>query len=127
MSGAGGIPYYVTEKNLAANTLTVAQGPYDAGLFRSELVAHGPRWVSGRAPTMPFTCEARIRYRQPLQKCVVTSHESRVTDAAMHVSDDAMAHDRLLVRFAEPQRAVTPGQSIVFYRGEVMLGGAIIA
>src|SRR3989338_9092328 len=131
MSGAGGIPYYVIGKDMAANTLTVAEGPYDKHLFRAELEARSAHWVAGRVPSFPLRCSARIRYRQPLQTCIVTNHKSlgtgaTIREASFRVTNGSMTHDQLLVHFDEPQRAVTPGQSIVFYRGEVMLGGAII-
>ena len=105
----GGIPYYVAEKDFATNTLVVAEGPYDEMLFQSELTVGNVHWISGKAPEMPFECEARIRYRQPLQKCTLQ-----------------VTNDKLHVVFDEPQRAITPGQSIVFYLGEEMLGGGVI-
>ncbi|MFY9463146.1 MAG: aminomethyltransferase beta-barrel domain-containing protein, partial [Candidatus Sungiibacteriota bacterium] len=107
----GGIPYYAAAKDFAANTLVVAEGPYDEKLFSSEIAASSINWISGAPPKLPLQCEARIRYRQPLQPC-------RVEAGAIS--------GQLLVIFNEPQRAVTPGQSIVFYRGEEMLGGGII-
>ncbi|MFZ2237725.1 MAG: aminomethyltransferase beta-barrel domain-containing protein, partial [Dokdonella sp.] len=66
-------------------------------------------WVSGTAPAAEFRCTAKARYRQPDQECVVTINGSRCE-----------------VRFDAPQRAVTPGQSVVFYRVDVCLGGATI-
>lgn len=107
----GGIPYYVAEKNVAANTITVAEGPYDGTLFQKELVATDVNWILDEKPKFPLRCEARIRYRQPLQTCSI----ERIGD------------NRVGVMFDESQRAITPGQSIVFYRDEEMLGGGIIA
>ncbi len=107
----GGIPYYVAEKNLSTNTLVVAEGPYDDRLFSRELYVRDAHWISGAAPTATFSCNARIRYRQPLARCTVA-----------HAGDGV-----LRVVFKEPQRAVTPGQSIVWYDDEIMLGGGIIA
>ncbi len=106
----GGIPYYVTAKDQKTNTLVVAEGPYDAGLFRNELAVSNVNWISGGAPSLPLRCRARIRYRQPVQKCIVTK----------------FSKFNLKVVFDEPQRAVTPGQSVVFYKGETMLGGGVI-
>ncbi|MBI3684815.1 tRNA 2-thiouridine(34) synthase MnmA [Candidatus Azambacteria bacterium] len=96
-SPGGGTAYYVAQKDLAHNTLYVAENIKEGDLYKTELIARGVSWISGTAPQFPLRCEARIRYRQPLQKCFV--------DAALHVI------------FDEPQRAVTPGQSIVFYDG----------
>ena len=78
-------------------------------LFRS-LETETPSWVAGEAPAPHFRCTARTRYRQSDQACVV-----QVRDGGLEV------------RFDEPQRAVTPGQSVVFYADEVCLGGAVIA
>jgi len=138
----GGIPYYVAEKDVAANTLTVAEGPYDEKLFRRELVAIDVSWISGQEPKFPLRCEARIRYRQPLQRCIVQTDENGEVGevAAKTTSPSEAIHqakrlNNLIVTFAEPQRAVTPGQSIVFYQddsfdpaqGREMLGGGVIA
>lgn len=107
----GGIPYYVAAKDFSTNTLIVAEGPYDEKLFKRELMLTDANWISGQLPNLSFRCKARIRYRQPLQFCVVRCQASGV---------------RCHVRFKEPQRAVTPGQSIAFYKNEEMLGGGII-
>jgi len=127
----GGIPYYVASKDFSTNTLVVAEGPYDEGLFRSEIGVSDVHWISGQAPELPFQCEARIRYRQPLQTCTV-----RIVRDVRSVGDERFEQakrsnkqsDRtvLTVSFDSSQRAVTPGQSIVFYAGEEMIGGGII-
>ncbi len=105
LESGGGIPYYVAKKDFATNTLVVAEGPYDEELFASTIDISDIHWISGKEPPPSLACTARIRYRQPLQKCTVVGER---------------------VIFDVPQRAVTPGQSIVFYRGEEMLGGGII-
>lgn len=102
----GGMPYYVVGKNIEKDELIVSSAFHPA-LFRSDLTAVQANWF--RRPTDGAKVEARIRYRQPVASCTVT-----------------FVADGLRVRFDEPQRAVTPGQSIVFYDGEEMLGGAII-
>ncbi len=109
--GGGGIPYYVAEKHFGRNALVVAEGPYDERLFAREAAVADVNWISGAAPKFPLACTARIRYRQPLQRCVVNLQPTTY---------------KLQARFDNPQRAVTPGQSIVFYRGEEMLGGGCI-
>ncbi len=106
----GGIPYYVAKKDFASNTLIVAKGPFDVQLFATELTAHDVHWISGQEIKFPLKCKARIRYRQPIQDVKVE-----------HVSGGKIA-----VTFDEPQRAVTSGQSIVFYKDNEMLGGACI-
>lgn len=142
----GGIPYYVAEKDPVTNTLTVAEGPYDEKLFQRKVMARDLNWISGRTPKLPLRCEARIRYRQPLQRCTVgiagndeidevdlSYKRSDPTSEAIH---QAKRSNDFIVTFDDPQRAVTPGQSIVFYnkrnkpfdsaRGKIMLGGGII-
>ena len=98
-------PWYVVEKRLATNTLVVAQGNQHPTLFRDKLLAAEVMWISGEAPRLPFSCHAKIRYRQPDQACVISQQDKR-----------------LVVSFEAPQRPVTPGQSVVFYEGEVCLG-----
>ena len=112
----GGIPYYVAEKDPETNTIRVAQGPYDAALFTATLRAGSVNWIAGSPPPFPLKCKARIRYRQPLEDC-------RATLASY---DEPGKSVELNVKFKNDQRAVTSGQSIVFYRGQTLLGGGII-
>jgi tRNA-specific 2-thiouridylase len=108
--GASGEAWYVVGKDVAANVLYVAQGGENHWLYSQRLQSETPTWVGGAAPAAQFRCTARTRYRQADQACTVS-----VTDSGLEV------------RFDEPQRAVTPGQSAVLYDGEVCLGGAVIA
>ena len=108
--GLGGEPWYVVGKDVAANVLYVAQGGENHWLQSTRLTAETPTWVAGAPPAAAFRCTARTRYRQPDQACEV-----------------CVADGGLEVRFAHAQRAVTPGQSVVFYDGEACLGGAVIA
>lgn len=105
----GGVPYYVAEKKLDTNTLVVAHGNQDSSLYKGMVVATDVHWISGSTPSFPLNCEVSIRYRQEPQKAIVLAHSKGV-----------------VIRFHKPQRAVTPGQSAVFYKGEECLGGAII-
>jgi len=107
---AGEAPWFVVGKDLAQNRLVVGQGHDHPLLYHPALLARQVHWIAGEAPAFPLSCTAKIRYRQPDQACAVTQGGT----------------DTLAVRFAEPQRAITPGQSIVFYDGAVCLGGAII-
>jgi tRNA-specific 2-thiouridylase len=108
--GMGGEPWYVVGKDVAANVLYVAQGGENHWLQSTRLVAEAPAWVAGSAPAPVFRCTAKTRYRQADQACQVR-----------------LSGNGVEVRFDEPQRAVTPGQSVVFYDGDACLGGAVIA
>ena len=108
--GASGEAWYVVGKDVAANVLYIAQGGENHWLYSQRLQTETPTWVAGAAPANRFRCTAKTRYRQVDQSCLVT-----VLDGGLEV------------RFDEPQRAVTPGQSVVFYDDEVCLGGAVIA
>lgn len=124
----GGIPYYVAGKDFAANALVVAQGPYDEKLFVKEIAVADVNWISEVPPAFPLRCEARIRYRQPLQQAHVTIHDTRNTTQRTPQMIEKIVNRNTcyVIRFAQSQRAATPGQSVVFYRGEEMLGGGII-
>lgn len=79
-------------------------------LFREELYAGEFNWISGETPKESFRCKAKIRYRQKEQWAVVTPLEN----------------GEVKIKFDEKQRAITPGQAVVLYDGEVVLGGGVI-
>jgi tRNA-specific 2-thiouridylase len=106
--GRRGEPWYVVGKDLARRALIVDEGASPL-LASTRLVAGELSWVAGQPPAATFRCTAKTRYRQPDQACTV-----------------AVAHGTADVRFDAPQRAVTPGQSVVFYRDEECLGGGVI-
>jgi len=108
--GGEGLPWYVVDKDIERNILFVEQGDDHPALFNTGLQASQLHWVSGSPPPLPVRCTAKVRYRQADQPCQIRS-----------IQDGAA-----LVVFDAPQRAVTPGQSIVFYSGEECLGGGII-
>ncbi len=111
VAGSSDAPWFVAEKRLQSNQLVVVQGHDHPLLFKRKLTASQLNWIGGRAPdTLPLRCTAKIRYRQADQPC-----ELRLLD------DDCCE-----VVFDEPQRAITPGQALVLYQGEVCLGGAVI-
>ena len=105
-----GEPWYVARKEPETNVLRVVQGVDHLSLFSEKLLVRELHWISGKDPAMPLTCTARIRHLQLDQPC-------RVSHAA---------ENNVAVKFRQPQRAVTPGQSVVFYDGEECLGGGII-
>ncbi|MBT8145991.1 MAG: tRNA 2-thiouridine(34) synthase MnmA [Gammaproteobacteria bacterium] len=114
--GIGGLrdhqeaPWYVVDKDLKNNVLLVAQGNDNKLLFCSKLLAAKPSWINRDPPHIPMRCTAKIRYRQSDQRCSVEQADG----------------ERLAIKFDAPQRAVTPGQYVVFYDGEICLGGAVI-
>ena len=105
-----GAPWYVAGKELDSNTLIVVQGHEHPALFHQSLRASQLRWIAGQAPSAPLRCQAKIRYRQHDQACVLETLDARGAT----------------IRFSEPQRAITPGQSIVFYLADDCLGGGVI-
>jgi tRNA-specific 2-thiouridylase len=107
--GSDGDPWYVIDKDISTNVLYVAQGNANHWLHSRRLAASGLTWIAGTAPAADFRCTAMTRYRQDQQGCRVR-----------------VDRDTCVVTFDEPQRAVTPGQSVVFYADEVCLGGAVI-
>ncbi|GAB3107284.1 tRNA 2-thiouridine(34) synthase MnmA [Aestuariicella hydrocarbonica] len=110
LKNASDAPWYVAGKNLETNQLIAVQGTNHPMLFSPALDAGQSHWINGAPGGQSFRCMAKTRYRQPDQACEVTLKDG----------------GRLSVTFDEPQRAVTPGQSVVFYQGDVCLGGAVI-
>ncbi|KAA6186271.1 tRNA 2-thiouridine(34) synthase MnmA [Thiohalocapsa marina] len=108
---AGEAPWYVAAKDSARNALIVVQGKDHPRLFSRRLRGEQLHWIGGHPPgPAPLECLCRLRHRQPLQRCTLTAYDEH----------------RCRVVFAQPQRAVTPGQSVVFYRQDECLGGAVV-
>jgi tRNA-specific 2-thiouridylase len=114
--GIGGVknapdePWYVLEKDLENNILIVGQGHDHPLMQHNTLEATQLDWCSNRPLTKSLHCTSKTRYRQADQACYV----------------EPIGDDRCKVIFEQPQRAITPGQSVVFYNGEICLGGGII-
>lgn len=112
-----GGPFYVLDKDLKKNLLIVSknekdynppttwQGKTYYSLYKKELIAKEINWISGKAPKLPLKVMAKIRYRHEPTLAIVNKGK---------------------IVFPKPQRAVTPGQSVVFYKGQELLGGGII-
>ena len=117
--GIGGLktadeaPWFVVDKNLETNQLIAAQGHGHELLLKEQLKASQLHWVEGKPPATQFSCYAKIRYRQEEQAC----------DVRIETLDNS---EIAVVCFNEKQRAITPGQSIVFYHDNICLGGGII-
>ena len=106
--GGNGQRWFVIEKDVKHNRLIVSQGE-DERLYTPRAEASEATWISGEAPGAEIECMVRLRHRQPLQKCRIQ-----------------ISGEKVHMEFDRPQRAVSPGQSAVFYQGDVCLGGAIV-
>jgi tRNA-uridine 2-sulfurtransferase len=112
MIGGPGDAWFVVGKDIERNIVYIEQGENHPALFTSRLKANQASWVADEPPSnWPYRCQAKVRYRQSDRPCTIVAEE----------------RGTLEVHFDEPQRAVTPGQSVVFYQGDVCLGGAIIS
>ena len=109
--GRPAAPWFVVGKDVERNLLYVDQGGDSPWLRSRTLWSEVAHWIAGNPPSARFACSAQTRYRQPAEDCDV----------------DVLDDDSVVVRFARKQRAVTPGQSLVLYDGDVCLGGAVIA
>ena len=107
--GGDGRRWFVLGKDMARNVLIVEQGEDHPMLYARTARAKQATWIAGAPPARRFECTAKFRYRQGDQKVNVE-----------------VERDHVIVRAAEPQRAITPGQSVVFYEGDVCLGGAVV-
>jgi tRNA-specific 2-thiouridylase len=104
-------PYYAAKFDWKHNILYVVKNFNDPIFYQDRLIAKKVNWISGPEPKLPFTCTAVIRYRHPAVKCTILAKKPRGYE----------------VVFKQAQRAITPGQSVVFYQGQEVLGGGIIA
>lgn len=105
-----GTPWYVVHKQLNRNVLIVVQGENHPALFASALVCTQLHWIDDHVPTKPLKCTAKTRYRQLDTPCLIKPSNN----------------NKYQIEFEIPQRAITPGQSVVFYQEQVCLGGGII-
>lgn len=105
-----GEPWFVSDKDMKHNILTVVQGHDHPDLLRPALIATDLTWVSGKMPRCNWVYAAKIRYRQPDAPCSITS----------------LDRNKCEIEFAQSQWAVAPGQSVVVYESKVCLGGGII-
>jgi len=121
-----GKPYYVLDKDLKRNLLIVTLNEKDYNLpttssrllrsraptlYKKELIAKNVNWISGKIPKILLKIKAKIRYRHQSAPAIITK---TLNPKTYHL------------KFSKPQRAITPGQSVVFYKGEELLGGGII-
>ena len=109
VKGMEGDRWFVLAKDMDRNELIVSSGGDHPLLYSKNATGEGATWIAGEPPAMEFDCTCKYRYRQP--------------DQQVHVK--VLDGGRLHVEAVERQRAVTPGQSMVLYHGEVCLGGAV--
>ena len=123
--GGAGEPLYVADKDTSTATLIVTAEHEESTLYKNELSFNSANWlIDTPGVSMPFECEARIRYRAPLAKCTVFGHLD-ILCPNVEIGSPRWASGKVV--FEKPQRAVAPGQSVVFYKEEELLGGGIIA
>ncbi len=108
LSVGGGLPYYVTGKDMKKNEVYATTNLDDKQLWHNEIKLADVHWING-APIFSKSYDVRTRYRAPLIKAKLSSDKKS-----------------LLVKLAEPVRAVTPGQSAVIYDGDRVVGGGIL-
>lgn len=104
----GGTPYYVIQKDVVSNKLFVDKGPTAPKVYKNTAFVTNLHWV-GEPPTLPLKCQAKIRYRQEDQRCELV--------------EDTEGYE---VKFNDSQFALAPGQALVLYDKDRVLGGAII-
>ncbi|CAA2930301.1 tRNA 2-thiouridine(34) synthase MnmA [Arsenophonus endosymbiont of Bemisia tabaci] len=114
--GIGGVkeanddPWYIVDKDIKNNQLIVAQGHNHPGLMSTELIVQQIHWINPPALNEANQCTVKTRYRQPDIPCTIKP----------------LSDNKIAVQFDYPIAAVTPGQSAVFYQGEICLGGGVI-
>jgi len=104
----GGKPYYVAQKDISHNRLFVVNKEYHRLVYDTPVSLEKVHWIN-KESSLPYRCKAKIRYQQPDQNCVVSRTDSGV-----------------VVNFEGPQFAPAPGQSLVFYDKDIVLGGGVI-
>ena len=109
--GNSGEPWYVIDKDKGENILFVAQGENNELLYSSGVNSVNLHWIGHAPADYPYHCHAKTRYRQADQACIIEYFDGNTAR----------------IVFKVPQRAVTPGQYIVFYDDEICLGGGVIA
>ncbi len=114
-AGGGKEPYYIVEKDIKKNILKVASEKKQKDFSKKEIEIKEVNWLSGKEPDLSKEYYARIRYRQPLQKCKIVNYGSEFKNRLTET-----------IEFMEPQKAVASGQSLAIYNGLDLVGGGII-
>lgn len=109
-------PFFVIKKDIKKNILFVGY-ENDSELLKKEIEVENVNWIDGQKPKLPLKCEVRLRHRQPLQQCHCEAKGN---------AKRSLRRGNLIVKFSNPQKAVTPGQFAVLYSKGVCLGGGTI-
>lgn len=108
--GGEGDAWYVVGKDSEKNIVFVERGADHPALYSNELICSNISWVAEAPPSFPYKCKAKVRYRQADESC------------AIYPLENGLFH----ILFDRPQRAISPGQSVVFYNSDLCLGGGMI-
>ena len=125
-------PFYVVKLDKKINAVIVSNNFRGSQLVKKSLIAKNINWVAGAEPKMPFSCNARIRYGHAAVPCVIASEAKQSLGYAsklFHLRQTANSRNdasNYIVKFKNYQRAITPGQSVVFYKRNEILGGGVI-
>ncbi|MBL7150298.1 MAG: tRNA 2-thiouridine(34) synthase MnmA, partial [Candidatus Pacebacteria bacterium] len=106
---SAGKPYYVLDKDIKKNHLIVTKSEKD--LYKKELITQNVNWISGKMPKLPLRVQVKIRYRHK----PATATMAKILNSKFYI-----------LKFDKSQRAITPGQSVVFYKNQEVLGGGVI-
>ena len=111
-------PFYALKKDYENNTLYVVDNLNDPSLFSESFVVDNLNWISNISPDLPLECEVVIRYRHKPVKCNIDFLKSSL--------DLSKEGRKYIVKIHKAQRAISPGQSAVFYKGDELIGGGLI-
>lgn len=103
-------PYYIAKKDIKRNTLVVAHESEKSAIYSRAFTASHVRWIVGTPPKLPISLKGRTRYRAPL----------------VGMTLKRASNNTLRITCTQPERALAPGQSVVFYQGRRVVGGGII-
>jgi tRNA-specific 2-thiouridylase len=132
-------PYYIVKKDIEKNTITVSKEKISPNEVDSKIVKiKDVNWTLGEEPDLSRKHSSRIRYRQPLEECEIKikNHPTRglsISTLTSFVRNSVIKSNiknqdkEYEIHFINPQKAITPGQSVVIYDGEICLGGGIIS
>lgn len=115
----GGEPYFVVGKDVKKNVLVVARGANHPSLYNKEATLQSVHWISGVAPKLPLKAMVRLRHQHPGGKATIIKLKGSKNPTGSE-------NQRVKIVFDKPERAITPGQSAVFYKGDECLGGGVV-